>query len=300
MKKVIAYILIISGFLVIGTGVYFQTKQNQVKIIKDFNWQIDNDLDSFCSEFEINEYQLNAYNYTQSKIRVPNCLKEYSNSSFLRSFVSEDGQVSLKYEIKNLINIEEDSPLSDYESKEDRYLRKDITDGALVYDIVIKLYKDVYLKIELNSTYNLTDQFFETISDIDYSNDTVVFKKSFEESGLTKAKLKIKDFEKDDASLLEINLPKSYVEEDISFADQKILLTNEEERVSIELFLDPSKAACEEFFDVDAESKDNYFYYLDGDEFLACQHIKGNIFYLVSGVASEIDLFFDFEEMLYE
>ncbi len=276
MRKVLAYLFLIIGLSAIGFGVYFQMKENKKKVVETIDWSLNHDLPEVCSNYKLESYDLNAYNYTKGKVKVPDCLSPNSNSSFVRSFTTKNNELIVVMEIISV-------------DKADTYFDKPIIFGdiratkkidgdSLNYDIISKLEKDIYLSVKIKTEgYSITSSFIEDLLDADYSSEEVSFKKTYKEAGKTYGKLSMTDFVSNKLVNLIIEIPEGYSEQDIAQADQKILLSKDVNTYSLELVYNDVKDSCEQF-----TAK-------------GCFELGSGFFYLINSPAGSIEDFKNYE-----
>lgn len=295
MKKILAYLLMIIGVVIIGAGIYFQLDEKKPLAEKDIDWSLEHDFASYCDDFKSDTYELSAFNYTKTTIKVPNCLEAKSNSTFVRKFESSDKRVVVVFEVQNIANASAFFANDKTVSHDGVYASKKIVDNILKYKIIKHLEKDIYLVIDIASdNLALSNEFIESLIDAKYDKTIVKFNKVYSEGDKILAKLKMEDFEANTKLELLINLPKGYEENNITFADQKILLTKKEEVVSIEVVLNHSKENCMSFFENGKTEAEVTIEEMESST-KACIAIKDKFFYLVEASKNTYKDFLNYE-----
>lgn len=286
MRKILAIVLAILGISLLVAGLSLQAKENKVKLNKGkIDYSFDHDLEEFCPSFNLEEYELRAFNYTMAKIKVPDCLKNNGNSSFLRTFASAG--VSAKYEIKK---IEEE--LSDYQNDNKTNFKLTKDEADFTYDWLYELDKDIYLNIEIKTNnIVLSDKFIKNLLKIDYSKELQDFHKTKTRGEELFAELSIIDYYVNKKYSLSINLPSGYTEESLIYADQTVELVNAEKGINISLVTE-AKDSCQDYFAKDEEviQEEEIFYTKKENKILACRALSDKVYLNVSFVnLEEID-----------
>lgn len=284
MKKVISLCLIVIGVFSLLLGLYFQKSSNNKRLEEKIDYSSSSSYDYFCEDFKAKTYELRAFNYTKALIKIPDCLENTNNSTFLREFANE--KIYLKMEI---INLKED--LSSYQKEGEIYFKLRKEDQQIIYKWYLNLDQDLFLSIEATvNNAQLSQDFIKTLLDYDYSKEKEEFLKTKEQDGEKIAQLLLTNYSNQKTYRLEIKLQEDFVEEALVYADQSLYLTNEEQRLEYFLLNDYNSSCQDILIDFNKiKEEDNYYQGQDDKKITYCKNLDEDIFLKIN--------FYNFEKI---